>query len=161
QAVFRPFPNLRLFSETSNMERRSFLDYVARRLGIYILTVLGSFTVAFLFFHLIPGDPIGALLTSLRQQYSYATPASQAMIDAYRVEFGLAKSLPEQYIRYLGNVVLHFDLGPSLISFPTHAQDLILRAMPWTIGLLGVSVVISWVLGVLVGGLLGWRRNLP
>jgi peptide/nickel transport system permease protein len=143
------------------MERRSFLDYLARRLGIYLLTILGSFTVAFLFFHLIPGNPIGALLASLRQQYSYATPASQAMIDAYQEEFGLNKSLPEQYVRYLGNVILRFDLGPSLISFPTHSQDLILRALPWTIGLLGISVVISWVLGLLVGGLLGWRRNLP
>ncbi|MHB8629061.1 MAG: ABC transporter permease [Aggregatilineales bacterium] len=143
------------------MKKRSLLLYLARRFAIYILTIFGSFTVAFLFFHMIPGNPISALLGNLRQQYSYATPESQAMIDAYQHEFGLDKSLPEQYVSYLDNVFFHFDFGPSLVAFPTPAQDLIRRALPWTIGLLSLSVVISWVGGVLIGGLIGWRRNLP
>jgi peptide/nickel transport system permease protein len=33
--------------------------------------------------------------------------------------------------------------------------------MPWTIGLLGLSVVIAWILGVLLGGVVGWRRLSP
>lgn len=143
------------------MKRRSWLSYLARRFAIYVVTIFGSFTVAFFFFHLIPGDPISSLLTSLRQQYSYATPASKAMIDAYQHEFGLDKSLPEQYVDYLDKVFLHFDFGPSLVRFPTPSQVLILRAMPWTIGLLSLSVVIAWIAGVLIGGLIGWRRDLP
>jgi len=51
--------------------------------------------------------------------------------------------------------------SPSLVRFPTPAQTLILRALPWTIGLLSLSVVIAWIAGVLIGGLLGWRRDLP
>lgn len=141
------------------MKKHPLLFFLARRFATYLLTILGSFTVAFLFFHMIPGNPISALVASLRQQYNYASPQSQAMIDAYEKDFGLDKSLPEQYVRYLGNIVLHFDFGPSLVAFPTHSQDLILRALPWTIGLLGFSVVISWVLGILVGGFLGWRRE--
>ncbi len=143
------------------MRKRSLLSYLAKRFGVYLLTVFGSFTVAFLFFHMVPGDPIGALFAGLRARYSYAPPETQAMLDAYRADLGITGSLPEQYIHYLSHVVLHFDLGPSILSFPTPAQVLILRALPWTIGLLGISVIVSWVLGVLLGGLLGWRRNLP
>lgn len=143
------------------MKKHPLLAYVVRRFAAYLLTIWGSITIAFLFFHMIPGNPISALVSSLRQQYSYSSPESQAMIDAYMKDFGLDGSLPEQYVRYLGNIVLHFDFGPSLLNFPTHSQFLILRALPWTIGLLGISVLISWVLGVLIGGYLGWKRDTP
>ena len=41
------------------------------------------------------------------------------------------------------NLIFHSDLGPSLINYPTPAQDVILRSLPWTIGLLGMSAVIG------------------
>nr|WP_239062154.1 ABC transporter permease [Streptomyces sp. SID13031] len=56
-------------------------------------------------------------------------------------------------------LILHGDLGPSLINYPTPAQDVILRALPWTIGLLGISAVLSWVIGIVVGAIAGWRRG--
>ncbi len=143
------------------MHRRIWLRFFLRRFAIFILTIFGSFTVAFLFLHAIPGDPIGALLASLQQQYGGNNQASAAMITAYRTTFGLDLPLPEQYIRYITNVFLHFDLGPSLSAFPTHSQDLIARALPWTIGLLGMAVLISWGFGLVLGGILGWQRNLP
>src|SRR5205814_3308211 len=101
------------------MHRRSLLPFLLRRLGIYALTIFGSFTVAFLFFHMIPGDPLTTVLTNLRQRTSYAPPESKAMVDAYEEEFGLKGSLPEQYVRYLNNVFIHQDLGPSVSAFPT------------------------------------------
>lgn len=143
------------------MHRRVWLRFFLRRFAIFLLTIFGSFTVAFLFFHLIPGDPIGALLASLQQSYGGNNTASAEMIAAYRTTFGLDLPLHEQYIRYITNVVFHLDLGPSLISFPTHSQELIARALPWTIGLLGLAVLISWGLGLILGGILGWQRNLP
>src|SRR5262245_18395010 len=136
------------------MRRRIWLRFFLRRFAIYVLTIFGSFTIAFLFFHLIPGDPIGALLNSLQQQYGSHSAASADMIAAYRAMFGLDQPLPQQYIHYITNVFFHLDLGPSLVSFPTHSQDLIVRALPWTIGLLGMAVIISWVLGLILGGLL-------
>lgn len=138
--------------------RHAVLRFVARRFAIYLLTIFGSFSIAFLFFHLIPGDPIGALMASLQQQYAYTSTTSQEMINLYRSQLGLDGSLAEQYVRYMANVFLRFDLGPSLVAFPTPAQDLILRAMPWTIGLLGLAVLLSWVFGVIIGGIAGWLR---
>jgi peptide/nickel transport system permease protein len=143
------------------MQRRAVLRYVARRLAIYCFTIFGSFTVAFFFFRLIPGNPIGALLASLEQRSAYTTQASQEMVNHYKEQLGLNGTLPEQYIRYVSNVLFRFDFGPSLVAFPTPSQELITRALPWTIGLLGLSVLISWAFGIIIGGIIGWLRASP
>ncbi len=143
------------------MHRRAVLRYVVRRLAIYFLTIFGSFTIAFLFFRMIPGNPLGALLTSLQQRSAYTTAASQEMVDHYTEQLGLSGTIPEQYFRYISNVLFRFDFGPSLVAFPTPSQELIVRALPWTIGLLGLSVIISWIFGIIIGGLVGWMRASP
>jgi peptide/nickel transport system permease protein len=141
--------------------RSPFLTYLLRRLLTYVLTIFGSFTVAFVFFRMIPGNPIGALLNSMRQQYSYSIPDADKMIEEYEKLLGLDGSWWDQYLRYISNVFLRFDFGPSLTAFPTHAQVLILQALPWTLGLLGFSILIAWLLGVILGGIVGWRRDFP
>ncbi len=138
-----------------------FLKYALIRFGVYLLSIWGSFTVAFIFFHMIPGDPIATFISSMQQQYSYQVQDAGAMIDAYRAMMGLDGSLFEQYVRYLANVLLRFDFGPSFINFPTPAIHHILRALPWTLGLLGVSTFLAWGLGFLIGGLVGFRRGNP
>ena len=141
------------------MRRGVIARYLIRRIAVYLLTIFGSFTIAFIFFRLIPGDPIRTLFAALEQEYRYTAGVSIDTLEYYRTQLGLDGTLVEQYVRYIGNVLLRFDLGPSLLSFPTPAQDLIIRAFPWTIGLLGISVVIAWILGVVIGGLIGWFRN--
>ncbi|MBX3014023.1 MAG: ABC transporter permease [Caldilineaceae bacterium] len=137
------------------------VTYLIQRLLTYLFTIFGSFSVAFIFFRMIPGNPIGALLNSMRQQYSYTIPNGEEMIAEYEKLLGLDGSWFDQYIRYVSNVFLRFDFGPSLTAFPTHAQVLILQALPWTLGLLGVSILIAWVLGVILGGIVGWQREFP
>lgn len=141
------------------MRLPAYLLYVARRFGVFLLTIFGSFTLAFFFFRLIPGNPLGALLVTLQQQYSYTSADAASYVDSYREAFGLDLPLYAQYFRYIGNVLFRFDLGPSLLAFPTPAQTLIAQALPWTIGLLGLTVILSWVIGLVLGGILGWRRD--
>jgi len=138
-------------------------SYIARRVGIYIFTVWGSITLAFWVFHLMPGDPMTALIGQLRVRYEQTNPdpeATQKMIEAYKAMFGLDQPLHIQYVRYLRNVFLRgFDIGPSLYAFPNSARDLILKRLPWTIGYFTSSVLIAWILGTLAGTLLGWLRR--
>lgn len=135
------------------------LKYTLNRFGVYCLSVWGSFTLSFLFFRLIPGDPISTFVASMEQQFSRQVEGGEAMVEAYREMFGLNGSLWEQYIRYLSNIFLRFDFGPSIMAFPTPAFELIMKALPWSIGLLGVSVFIGWALGFIMGGLAGFRRD--
>lgn len=140
------------------MRKHPVFWYIFKRLGLYFITITGSFTLAFVFFRLVPGDPIGAYVHSMQQQYSYTVPDAEAVIQQYRELMGLNGTLWEQYVAYLKNVS-RLELGPSILAFPTPAQKYILEALPWTIGLLGLSSLIAWTLGFLLGGLVGWRRE--
>ncbi|HEY0618113.1 MAG TPA: ABC transporter permease [Kribbella sp.] len=133
--------------------------YAIRRFGLYLVELWGALTIAFFFFRLIPGDPIRTLIQTLQQNYVYNQQVSTEVISRYQREFGLDGNIFVQYLKYLNNLVLHGDLGPSLINYPTPAQDVILRSLPWTIGLLGISAVLAWVIGIAVGAIAGWRRG--
>lgn len=133
--------------------------YAIRRFGIYLLTLWGSLTVTFFFFHLIPGNPIASYIQSLRSRQIYNAGASQDMVKYYNQIFGLDGNLFQQYYHYMYQLVIKHDLGPSLLSFPTPSQDLIAQSLPWTIGLLGLATIMSWVLGLLLGALVGWKRD--
>jgi len=137
------------------------LKYILTRFIVYLLSIWGSFTVAFIFFHLIPGDPVATFVATMEQQYAYQVQDAEAMIEAYREMLGLNGTLFEQYVRYLSNVFLRLDFGPSLINFPTPAIEHIMKALPWTLGLLGVSTILAWIIGFLIGGLVGFRRDNP
>ncbi|MFI5706890.1 ABC transporter permease [Kribbella sp. NPDC051620] len=141
------------------LSRHPLAAYALRRFGLYLIELWGALTIAFFFFRMMPGDPINTLIQSLQQNYIYNAQASAEIIARYQHEFGLDGNIFSQYLKYLEKLVLHGDLGPSLINYPTPAQDVILRSLPWTIGLLGISAVLSWVIGIVVGAIAGWRRG--
>lgn len=135
------------------------LAYAVRRFIAYLITLWGSFTVTFFFFHLIPGNPIEGYIQSLQQKQMYGAHSSQDMVNYYKHIFGLDGNLLQQYFHYLNQLIVQHSLGPSLLSFPTPSEVLIARALPWTIGLLGLATLISWALGIVLGGLIGWKRD--
>jgi peptide/nickel transport system permease protein len=124
-----------------------------------VFTIWGAFTVAFFVFRMLPVNPVDAWIKALERQYSTKVAGGAEMVNYYKEQFGLNGTLPEQYVRYVYNVIIKQDLGPSFINFPTPVQTLIMQRLPWTIMLLGTSVVLSWVLGLIVGLLAGWFRE--
>lgn len=80
---------------------------------------------------------------------------SDELAQDYRQRFGLDKSVEEQYVTYLSDLA-QGDLGYSIPTYPTRVSTLIWNAVPWTVGLLTVTTLISWVLGSLLGALVGW-----
>jgi peptide/nickel transport system permease protein len=133
--------------------------YAVRRFGLYLVELWGALTIAFFFFRLIPGDPVNTFLQTLQQNYVYNQQASAEMIERYQKEFGLDGNIFSQYVRHMKKLIFEQDFGPSLLSYPTPAQELILHSLPWTIGLLGISAVLAWVLGLAIGAVAGWRRG--
>jgi peptide/nickel transport system permease protein len=92
-------------------------------------------------------------------QYSYSIPVSDELIQEYKEVFGLDKPLFTRYIYYMRELLLKQNFGPSFVAFPKPAHELILSALPWSIGLLGFSVIIAWVLGMAIGTIVGWKRG--
>jgi peptide/nickel transport system permease protein len=126
---------------------------IRRRLALYALTFWVAITVNFLLPHFMPGNPIQTMIGKLTGQ---VTPAE---IRAIRLSFGggLNQSLLSQYFTYLGQLA-HGNLGVSITQSATVSS--ILRShVPWTIGLIGISTIISFFVGTLCGALLGWTRG--
>lgn len=134
-------------------------SYFLRRFALYVFTLWAAFTATFFFFRLIPGNPIGAYIANLQSAYNYNAQASAAVVAHYKAVFGLNGNLLQQYFAYMYQLIVKHNMGPSLLQYPTPALVLVARAVPWTVGLLGLSAVFAWFLGVGLGALAGWRRG--
>jgi peptide/nickel transport system permease protein len=130
-----------------------FARYILERLVIFAATVFVSITIVFFMPRLVPGDPLGAVMSRLASVGG--SMSGQELIQEYRRRFGLDRSLMEQYFSFLSQLA-RGDLGYSILSFPSRVTELIANAVPWTIGLLSLTTIISWVLGTLVGAIVGW-----
>lgn len=131
------------------------LNYLLRRLGMWLLTVWLGSTLIFFIPRIGGGDPVAAMVSRMNQQAGFVEGSAQ-MIEAWRARFGLDGPLYVQYWNYLKNIV-RFDLGFSLASFPSRVNEMVADALPWTIGLLLIATFISFVVGNLIGALLAWR----
>jgi len=105
----------------------------------------------------MPGDPVAGVISRMMAQSGRVENQAE-LIAAWREKFGLDDPPLVQYGRYVSNL-LTFDMDYSLAWFPARVSELIVRGLPWTIGLLAIATVLSFVLGNVIGALLGWRRT--
>jgi peptide/nickel transport system permease protein len=130
------------------------MRFLARRIGFYALTAWAAITLNFFIPRMMPGNPVDALINRYQGQMSSDAVASLSVL------FGMddSSSTFEQYLHYWG-LLFRGDLGLSFTFFPTPVSDIVTQSLPWTIGLVGVATVISFVLGTLIGTAIGWRRG--
>jgi len=109
-------------------------------------------------FHLLPGDPLILFYRSIVLKYGSQSQAYAQIINVYKEAFGLDKPIWEQYVTFISEL-LKGNLGPSLIGFPTPVQELLRRRIPWTIGLLSISTLLAWIIGIILGAVVGWKQG--
>ncbi|MCB0107972.1 MAG: ABC transporter permease [Caldilineaceae bacterium] len=131
------------------------LSYFVRRIGMFFLVIFVAASFNFVIPRLAPGNPIGAI-TSRMSQASAGIENGQAMFEAYRKRFGLDDPLYIQYAKYMWNT-LRFDFGESLSAYPAEVWDIVGPAIGWSIGLIGTSVLLTFILGIVIGALLAWK----
>ena len=137
---------------------RSYLRYLAKRFGQFVLVVFIGINLAYLITHATPIDPVEQSVAAVTSFGNTSPAAIGQMRDSLRELYGLTGSPIEQYFNFWRRVLVA-DFGPSLSAFPTPVSALIKRALPWTIGLLAVSIVITFILGNLLGGLAGYYQK--
>lgn len=130
------------------------MRHLLRRAAFYAVALWVAVTLNFVIPRLSPGNPAQAMLARLHGK------ASPQAIHALEILFGVNThaSLWEQYVQYLGNL-LHGDLGVSVTYLPTPVSQVITRDLFWTLTLVGVTLVISFVIGTLLGALVAWRHG--
>ncbi|MBO3809167.1 MAG: ABC transporter permease [Candidatus Brockarchaeota archaeon] len=82
----------------------------------------------------------------------------EILIENYKRIFGLDKDLFTQYVNFLLQTI-QGNFGISIFYFPRPVIEIIYTSIPWTIGLLTISTLISWTLGTLLGTIAGWKEG--
>jgi peptide/nickel transport system permease protein len=129
------------------------VSYVVARAATAVLTVLGTLLLVFILVRVLPGDPAVVLMGD------YASSASPAQLQATRERLGLDKSLPEQFVRYVG-AVLRGDLGESFRTRRPVAEE-IRDNIGSTFALIATGLSIALLIGVPAGVYAALHRNRP
>jgi peptide/nickel transport system permease protein len=127
------------------------MRYVTRRLGLFVITLWAALTVNFAIPRVMPGNEAQAVLATFRG-------VNPAALHALEIEFGVNvhQNLLVTYFQYLGNSFTgQFGLTAQRVPVMTE----IISKLPWTLGLVGVTTVLAFTIGTLVGVLSAWFRG--
>ncbi len=129
------------------------LNYLFRRFGFYVIAAWAALTLNFFIPRMMPGDPAAIIFARFRGKLK------PEAINALRETFGLTDApLWGQYWSYLKSIFCG-DFGISIAYFPEPVTNIISSGLLWTIFLAGVSLMISFTVGTLLGVLIAWNRG--
>ena len=141
--------------EKETRASRGTLAYVARKAGLFVLTLWAAVTVNFILPRLMPGTPADAALAKLAQN----GPVSEATKSAIEAQLGVpGGNILEQYVQYLGQVAT-LNFGVSYTFYPQTVSELVSQALPYTLVLVGTVTVIAFIVGTLLGVVAAWKRG--
>jgi peptide/nickel transport system permease protein len=132
------------------------MRWFIRRCVFYAFAIWVALTINFLLPRLMPGDPLAGLLQHLTPAQIASNPQ---IIKTYQTLLGGDnKSIWEDYITYLDRIA-HFDFGLSTSNYPTPVSEVVGRTLPYSIALVGIAFLLSFLLGTFIGMLAAWRRG--
>ncbi|MEM0946960.1 MAG: ABC transporter permease [Pseudomonadota bacterium] len=133
------------------------LSYVLNRLITLVLTIFIAATLIWIIPRLSPVDPAEIMLGRMAAGAG-SVADSEAILAQLRANFGLDDPMIVQYLKYLWNT-LTLDFGLSTATFPTPVSTLIAQALPWTLGLMILSLIVTFLIGNLLGALMVWEES--
>lgn len=127
------------------------MSYVLRRLAFYAVAAWAALTLNFIIPRLMPGDPASAIFARFRGQLR------PEEIEALKQAYGFTDApLIQQYFEYASNAV-RGNFGVSISAFPAPVTSVIATSLVWTLLLGFTALVISFLVGNVLGVLSAWR----
>ena len=123
------------------------LKYIAKRIGLAIVTIWAVATITFFLMNMVPGGPF--------LSEKAISPQATAALEA---KYGLDKPLFQQYLTYIGDA-LHGDLGDSLKQRGRTVMDIISTKFPVSARVGGISVLVALTLGIPLGCIAALKRG--
>ena len=139
------------------METAVRADYVLKRFLAFLLIMWVAGTINFVLPRMTGQNAVRDRLMEQAVLGGAVQSGLEEMVRQYEIKFGLDQPLYVQYVTYLADV-FRFEFNYSMSNYPRKVIDMIREALPWTIGLLGLTTVISFTIGTLLGAFLGWPR---
>lgn len=136
--------------------------FLAKRLIHTFITLLVVLTLLFVLFRLMPSDPASMMIDpnmdqSARDQLAVRYGFKKVVTHPNGTREYVDKSYGEQYLDYMKGM-LTFDFGESFQSGQPVWWEIQKRAPP-TLLLFGTSAVLAYILGIVFGAILAWKRG--
>ena len=130
------------------------MRFILRRGGFFLLTLWAAVTLNFFLPRMMPGNPAIAMMAKFHGRLT-----GQSLI-ALETIFGVNthESLLAQYWHYLCDIATG-NFGTSLFFFPSPVSQVVRSALFWTLGLVGLTTIVAFLLGTGVGIVAAWRRG--
>jgi peptide/nickel transport system permease protein len=127
------------------------MRYVGNRLGLFLVTLWAALTVNFVLPRVMPGNEAQAVLATFHG-------VNPAALHALEIEFGVNvhQNVVLAYFDYLRNCATG-QFGVTAQQVPVMTE--ILSKLPWTLSLVGVTTVLAFAAGTVVGVVSAWRRG--
>lgn len=127
-------------------------SFLAKRLALALVTIYAVVTLTFFMVRLMPGNAMSYLEAQLAQQGGLTTQEIAAKVqEAYGVQPN--GPLWQQYLSYLGHAC-RGDFGTSVLDPGKTVLSVVAGALPWTLLIVGLALLISFTIGVFVGTLI-------
>lgn len=133
------------------------IQLIIRRLLFLVLVVWSASTITFFVPRISSKNPVRERFATLARTGGFSPEDLETIVASYNKQFGLDNPLGQQYVDYLLSIA-RLDLGVSLNLFPKTVIELIMDSLPWTITLLLVTTILSFVIGNLLGAIAAWPR---
>lgn len=133
------------------------LRLIIKRVLFLFLVIWAAATIVFFVPRMSDTNPVRERFAELARTGGFSPDDLEKIIESYSKQFGLDQPLIDQYWAYMGQIA-RFDFGYSLNRYPTTVIELIMQAIPWTLALLLVTTILSFIIGNLLGALSAWPR---
>ncbi|MGI8869979.1 MAG: ABC transporter permease [Mycobacteriales bacterium] len=133
----------------------AFRRYIAKKALWYLLALIVALVLNFFLPRLVPGNPVDSIIAQASRSGAEGDQL-RGIHDHYIKEFGLNKSMIEQFLTYLNNLI-HGNLGLSFANYPGTVSSQIKQALPWTLGLQIPAILIGWLVGNAVGAIAAYK----
>ncbi len=136
---------------------KGYRKFFLNKLFWLLITIVFAFILNFILPRLMPGDPVAAIIARVAQGMSSST-GMKDVYEQYTKLFGTDKTIIEQFFIYVKNVI-HGNFGLSFSQYPRPVSDIIHSAIMWTVCLQFPAILVSWILGNLLGALAAYIKK--
>ncbi|MGD1011563.1 MAG: ABC transporter permease [Acidimicrobiales bacterium] len=130
------------------------MRFILRRTAFFLFTMWAAVTVNFVIPRLMPGNPALSMIAR------YKGHINGQGLKALELLFGVRahESILSEYFIYLDSI-FHGRFGISYTFYPESVTHEVMQAIPWTLGLVGMTTILAFILGTLIGLVSAWRRG--
>ncbi len=136
---------------------KGYRKYFLNKLAWLAVTFIFAFILNFALPRLMPGNPVAGIVARLAQGMSNTT-GMKAVYEQYMQVFGLDKSIFQQFILYVGNV-LQGNFGASFSQFPRPVVDILKSSIVWTVALQFPAIIVGWLIGNTLGVMAAYLKK--